>query len=377
MLPSNVETPASKRAETTVTLPGHALALGWTPALADDVQWHLQQLGIQTLRLSVLNTQSLDFHWACSISDQGQLQPAEGPQALDSMFPGGSATVLDLMRRPLAHTSVQKQSPRRWLLAWRLRDEEAVVVDALFHDRRDVFSDADSALLRLLCNSSLARATAFGGPPIDPAVALAADARGSANANTTSLVWPQIERRASSTSPLLLGTSLLMLALGLLSCLWLVLSALPQTQHHMAAQEAEFETLRDGTMRRALSLALATGDYGEVQVALQGFAELGYFQSAVVANDKQRLVATAGEIKNQRIGDAVSAGYGAAARNLALATGSQQQGQLMYVANTAQGVATSRPGPWMRVAAGLGAGGCLLGLWLLLQQLRSRLRQRV
>jgi hypothetical protein len=374
MLPPTVDTPANKRAEPTVTLPAQASALGWTPALTDDVQWHLQHLGIQTLRLSVLDTQSLDFHWACSISDQGQLQPADAQQALDSMFPGGSATVLDLTRRPLAYTSVQKQSPRRWLLAWRLRDEEAVVVDALFHDKRDVLSETDGALLRLLCNSSLAR-TALGGVAADAVAPNSAHAA-PASAEAKNLAWPQVERRAGTLSPLLMGTSLLLLAAGLLASLWLAWWALPQIQRHAVAQQAALESLCDGTMRRALSLALATGDYGEVQVALQGFAELGYFRSAVVVNDKERLVASAGEIKNQRIGDAVSADYRALARNVALTTGSQQQGQLMYVAKPMQGAATGSDAATL-AAAGLAACSTALALWLLLQPPLRRRRGRV
>jgi hypothetical protein len=339
-------------------------ALEWAPALAADVQRHLQLLGIQTLRVSVLDTRSLEFQWAGSISDQGQVQVGDAQLALDSVFPGGSATVLDLTRQPLGHTSVQKQSPRRWLLAWRLRDDEAVMVDAQFHDRRDVFSETDGALLRLLCNSSLARTNA-GRAAADTGLAQATDTQ----AHT--LVWPQIERRAGTLSPRARGVGTLMLAVALLSCLWLLLFGAPQMQRHALAQDAEFASLRDGTLRSALSLALATGDYGEVQGALQNLSELGHFESAAVVNDKQRVVAISGEIKNQRIGDNLSAEYRATTRQLNLATGSQQQGQLLYVVKPSPAADLGK-GLW--IASGLAAVGSLVGLLVLLLPLLNRRR---
>jgi hypothetical protein len=307
-----------------------------------DIGRVLQDLGVQTLRVSRLDTQSFEFQWARSITAQGDVHEADAKRALDSVFPGGSAAVAEITRRAGADISVQKHSPRRWLLAWRAEHGQANLVDAQFYEKRDTLSDLDTALLRLVCHISTQQAQA-------------ADADDGTSPKHSALVWPQVERRARPAASVGPALAWALMLCSVLACAWLALVAAPQSRQETAARQADFIALRDGTMGRSLSAALATGDYGEVQIALQTFAELGHFQSAVVLNDKGRTVAIVGAVKNQRIGEPVASAYAQSATSLKLATGSQQQGKLLFVATPAA------------EATGIGAGlGWVAGLALLL-----------
>jgi hypothetical protein len=309
-----------------------ALAQAQDVAVATDVRRVLQELGVQTLRVSRLDTQSFEFQWARSITAQGDVHEADANRPLDSVFPGGSAAVAEITRRAGADISVQKHSPRRWLLAWGAEHGQANLVDAQFYEKRDTLSDLDTALLRLVCHISTQQVQA-------------ADADDGTSPNHSALVWPQVERRAKSATSVGPALAWALMLCSVLACAWLALVAAPQAGQQAAARQADFIALRDGTMGRGLSAALATGDYGEVQSALQTFAELGHFQSAVVVNDKQRSVAIVGAVKNQRIGEPVAPAYAQSATSLKLTTGSQQQGQLLFVA--------------MPVAEGTGVGSGL------------------
>jgi plasmid stabilization system protein ParE len=298
--------------------PGLATSLSGSvaQALVQDTQRVFLQMGLQTLRISLLKQGSLDAQSSCLISEQGDLQEADVQRQVDSVFPGGAAHLEELMNRPELFTSMRKLSPRHWLLAWRLHDGHAVVAEAKFHDKRDALSDADAATIRLVCNTSFGRLRSEVDDDTDGA--------------TTAQVWPHVERRKPQDPARAPWLSLALLSLCALCSAWLAFLALPQAQRSDQALRAEFTSLRDGTMTHGLSTALATGDYGEVQLVLQGFFDLGQFQSAVVTNDKQRAIAMAGPLKNQRIGEPVAATFATSANVLKLATGSQQHGELLY-----------------------------------------------
>jgi hypothetical protein len=333
----------------------HSTAL--VAAQVQDTQLVFQQMGLQTLRVSLLKGGSFDAQSSCLIGEQGLVQDADALRPLDSAFPGGAAHLSELMNQPEVFTSVRKLSPRQWQLAWRLEDQQTVMAEAKFHDKRDALSDADTAVLRLVCNSSLRRSR-------DGTKQNKADEPGL-------LVWPQVDRRKAAAPSLPAWLAAALLGLTVLCCAWLLFVALPQSAQGTQALQGEYNRLREGTMTRSLSAALATGDYGDVQSALQNCLELAQLESAVVVNDKQRTVAMVGALKNQRIGEAVVPAYAAAAKVLKLATGSQKHGELLYVPAQAQDTGGSgRAGPW---AAGL---ALVSGLALLALQLWRRASAR-
>ncbi len=329
---------------------GTDLSAALAAAQVQDTQLVFQQMGLQTLRVSLLKRGSFDAQSSCLIGEQGLVQEADALRSLDSAFPGGAAHLSELMNQPEVFTSVRKLSPRQWQLAWRLEDRQTVMAEAKFHDKRDVLDDTDTAVIRLVCNTSLRRAP-------DGAQQSKADEQGV-------LVWPQVERRKVAAPALPIGLTTALLGLTALCCAWLLFFALPQAAQGTQALQSEYSRLRDGTMSRSLSAALATGDYGDVQSALQNFLELGQMESAVVVNDKQRTVAMVGVLKNQRIGETLVPGYAAGATVLKLATGSQKQGELLYVpAHSLDSGGAGRAPQW---AAGLAlfSSLALLGLQL-------------
>jgi hypothetical protein len=320
-------------------------------ALVQDTRLVFQQMGLQTLRVSLLQRGSFDALSSCLIGEQGRVQEADANRPLDSVFPGGAAHLSELMNQTEVFTSVRKLSPRHWQLAWRLEDRQTVVAEAKFHDKRDALNDADTAVIRLVCNGSFRRLRDGANEPEPDGDSV--------------LVWPQVDRRKSSAPSPAPWLALALLGLGALCSAWLLFLALPQSVQTAQGLQNEYSRLRDGTMTRGLSAALATGDYGDVQSALQTFQELGQLESAVVTNEKQRVIAVAGAVKNQRIGEAVVPSYAAGATVLKLATGSQKQGELLYAPAQALGNDTGSRAPmWAAGLALLSSLGLLaLQLW--------------
>jgi hypothetical protein len=293
---------------------GHSLS----PALRQDMARMFRQLGVQQLRASVADTTSMASQIAWSLSDMGQLSVPATERNLDSVFPGASATISGLPHELTETTQVQKLSPRLWGYAWRVDGQHAIVAEVQYRERRDSVSETDTALVRLVCSAVIRAAQPAGGPP----------ALGPAHA----LVWPAVERRAFVSSPRASWVTLALSLLALAACLWLAVVGVPKAQRAMLAQQEQLERVReisDATLVSGLSQALATGDYGDMQSALSSFASLGYFESAVVTNANGKVVATAGAVPRQRIGDPVNAAYAATTRSMGLAAGPEGNARLL------------------------------------------------
>jgi hypothetical protein len=125
----------------------------------------------------------------------------------------------------------------------------------------------------------------------------------------------------------------MMLAVGgALVAAWLVLAPLPIASELLGAQQVEIERLNkaaDGALVHGLSVAMATGDYGEVQTELSQFHALGYFGAAAVVNERGRVVALDGPLPGVRIGEPLPLPLAGAPRTLRLALGSQPYGQFV------------------------------------------------
>ena len=109
-------------------------------------------------------------------------------------------------------------------------------------------------------------------------------------------------------------------------------------------EAARFLTMADSTMTQNLSAMMATGDYGDVQTTLSSFESLGYFDSAVVTNARQKVIAIAGAATGARIGDGVPPALAGSAQVFDLMQGSDRTGQLLVTrpqAKSAGGANTS------------------------------------
>ena len=329
---------------------------GTEPNVQPEVARMFRQIGLQFMRASVVEIASLKFHPAWSISDNGEIGDSPAERSTDSMFPGAAAIVSGLVGAAPEHTRVQRLSPRRWAFTWRVSATEAILAEAHYRDKRDAISDIDTALVRLVCSTSARHSAAVTDVPVGLAE------------------WPRVDRRAPARPSRVawLSAALSVLsAVAALLCGWLLLSALPGAQLAAANQQAQIEQLHktaDGTMAAALATVLATGDYGLAQEELWQFEQLGHFQSAVVVNTNGRVVAMAGPLQSLRIGDAVPAAYAAQARARKLSLGSQNHGELVFMAAPA---ATPASLGGAKVVAGLAMLACAAAAALLALRMRQ------
>jgi hypothetical protein len=321
-------------------------------ALQLDIARMVRHLGVQSVRASVVDIGSMAAQTGWSITDDGEVGDSSLERPLDSLFPNAAARVTQLSLGSAETTLVQKLSPRRWAFAWRLDRRRAAVTVAQFHERRDTVTDADTMLLRLLCNTGIRAGLASAAPA-------------ATSAEADSLVWPRVDRRAARQAQRPPRLSLGLAAAAALLTAWLALVAVAQTRAAASAQLAEVAQLRkmaDGALIHGLSLALATGDYGDAQVALTSYATLGYFDQAVVTNTKGRVVAMDGSPERLRIGDPVTPEYAAVARPLELRVGSERQGQVLLVGPAGAGAAAAATtgltvAAWLACIAALGCAG--------------------
>jgi hypothetical protein len=148
----------------------------------------------------------------------------------------------------------------------------------------------------------------------------------------TLVAWPAVERRAR---PRLLWPRAIAMMLAVSAALlaaWLMVSPLPAAREALGAQQAQLDrlsTAADGALMHGLAVALATGDYGEVQTELSQFHALKYFGAAAVVNERGRVVALDGPMAGVRIGEPLALPLAGAPRTLPLALGTQSYGQVV------------------------------------------------
>lgn len=295
-------------------------AVPMAPMFLRDMTLMLAQLGVESIRASLVDLASMAYRPAWGITARGEFSDDPGTQRGDSTLPWVESIISQLDNLQPEHTLVEKLSPRYWGFAWRYDDRHAAVAAVLYlqgHDERD---DAHNALVRLVCD--------IGIRAQEHAVAGSAGDR-------PPVVWPAVERRrkaASRRKRLLAGAGAAILLTSTLT----VAAMTFQRAATLQAETARLRTLAESTMTHGLSAALATGDYGEVQAALSSFSSLGYFKGAVVTNARQRVISTAGAVGDARIGDNLPPSVAALGRTHELEQGSVRHGQLVILAADAE-----------------------------------------
>jgi hypothetical protein len=297
------------------------------PALLAEVSSIFKQIGVQSFRASVVDVVSMAAKFKWTINETGAVSDGGFDVSVDSAFLGASAAVNKLAKVEFGKTVTHRLSPRLWGFAWRIGAMQAVVAEVYFHERRDAVVDIDVSLVRLV--GSLGMRTSVNGA-------------GDEVPATHTLAWPQKERRSKSlrslANPWPARTALALVVAGALLSGWLAVFALPK-QHQLGqsanlvhqSEQVQLKAMAEKTMSQQLSVAVATGDYGEVQNLLSSFSALGYFSGAIIVNSKQVVVAKAGDVGSLRIGDPLEADVTQNAKLLELALGSQRQGQLVVM----------------------------------------------
>lgn len=321
--------------------------------LAQDIARSFRELGIGAFRASIINIDSLAFQAAWTISEEGEVADSPVDQPLDGSFPAATEAVNQLAEAPEDQTLLHRLSPRRWGLAWRLDDQRVVLAEVQFHARRDGVSEADKALLRLVCGAAMQAQGATA--PLDVA-------------RPDSPAWPRAGTDRHAPTPWLAWAGLGLMVIGALLAAWLALVALPELRRSTAEREAQrtqLRTLADKTLVRGVATALATGDYGDVQSALGSFAALGYFDGAAVVNPRQRVVALSGATDPLRIGDEVPSRVQASAQVIELVLGAERLGQLLILPTPPAPAAGGLPRHLESLLVGAalaGAAGALVSL---------------
>lgn len=295
-------------------------------AITDDMARMFRSLGVVSFRAAVVDIDSLSFHSNWTVhSTGGWHDGASDASALEGAFPGAAGTVARLSATPIDTTLVQRMSPRRWVFAWRIDERRAVMAMAHFLEGRIAMAPVDTAVVRLVCDAGIQAEQA--APP-----------RPAAAPETKGPAWPQVERRRRVVPRWMRGPALALVCLATALVFWLGLVALPQARQEAEQGQAELDRLRtmaDRTVVRSVAAAMASGDYGEVQIALTGFATLGYFEQAVVTNTAQRVVAIEGPVSGARIGDPPPADLLSRARATPLMQGTAPNGQLLVYSPSA------------------------------------------
>lgn len=388
--------------------PTPTAAPGSVRGLRGDMVHGLRQLDVVSVRCLLIDIASLDFRQAWTITESGGFTQDAAVWPADPEFPGLVTTVSRLAGAPSDETFTRRIAPRRWVFGWRIEQSLVIVVDARFRVPLGEVSPADTAMLRLVCRTSLPRRREAAPPepadkgdevPPRPAVQSSATAgetglfvapsivasgstedrakAAQTGSTETQTSYPAPELPAIDSGQVRPGLSLAAkLGLGLLvACaliaLWVAAVAVPSALSAHLSERQQQKERADLTMTRELATALATGDYGDLQTVLSSFEALGYFESALVTNSGQRIVAQAGPTPGTRIGDGVPPAVRAAARTLVLAIGSQSLGEFVLLSEPPVGEAVSTLQA-IRVAAALAGAASLVAALLVALRRRRR-----
>lgn len=337
-------------------------AVPMAPVLLRDMTLMLGQLGVESIRASLVDLASMAYRPAWGITASGEFSDNPGTQRGDSpLLPWAESMISQLDNLEPEQTLVEKLSSRYWGFAWRYDDRHAAVAAVLYLQGHDEHDDAHNALVRLVCDIGIraqehvVAGSAGDRPPV---------------------VRPAVERRrkaASKRKRLLAGAGAAILLTSTLTVAAMTFERAATLQ----AEAARLRTLAESTMTHGLSEALATGDYGEVQAALSSLSSLGYFKGAVVTNARQRVISTAGAVGDARIGDNLLPSVAALGRSHELEQGGVRHGQLVILAADAERAPGRGLLPLMSVVmAGCAAIGAAAAM-LLLRYRRHRSPKRV
>lgn len=327
--------------------------------LAGDMARLFRVLGLQSFRASVVDMASMAYEAAWLVGENGEFVDEPDRAPLDSAFPGSTTVISRLANASLEETIDQPLGARRCVYAWRMDGLRVVIAEARYHERHNRARDLDIAAARLVCSAGLMgrHGGLRTGEPALP------------------LNWTQTEPPppAPARSLLFGGLGLSLAAAGLAA--WLALLALPAVRGEtqaVAGQATRLRAMADDTMSHALTAALASGDYGEVQNQLGSFESLGYFRGALITNARQRVVAIAGQVDDTlRIGIELPDGTVPKAQARDLVQGAERFGRLVIVKPAGDELLPPRLEP-LRTVAAVTTGAALLAALALAWALRRQ-----
>jgi len=288
-------------------------------AIAHDLSQTLRQFGVESARIALIELTSQHCHAIWTVDEQGELTRIRATRGVASAFLLATEMVSALLQAPAGVAVVRRRSPHIWAYAWRVDEHNGVLAQIHSIEGRFKATEADTAVVRMICDMTICAGEA---------------ARTAGSEEESGPVWPRVDRRAPARPSLPALAALVLIGAAALLSAWTAFWGLPEARDESApvyAELARLETMAERTLIRDLSAVLAAGDYGEVQEALSSYAELGYFQGAVVTNTQGQIVSSAGSIGNVRVGGRVPDAVTQRARVSDLALGAQRNGQLLVL----------------------------------------------
>lgn len=317
--------------------------------LADDIAVLFGVLGVQAMRASLVDLGLMRCTHAWHITEVGAMVEDTGETDPDRSLPTAMATIVKLSPAGPEQTQIRRLDSHSWAFAWLAEDRQVAVVEARYRNVRGDHGDADVALVRQVCDASVRATLAAASsatPDVDlrlakPIVEMARQDSRSKGAALRARAFDALPTAPRARSP---GTSswlaapqrvvLAVLALGLVVAG--ILFAQQQYAMSLRAESAQLQAKADATMKQMVGKALAEGDYGEVQAELASFAALKYFESALVANARGRVIAATGPIQGIRMGDPLATDVAGSAHVIELNDNSERSGQLLIWGPVAQ-----------------------------------------
>jgi len=327
------------------------------PALDRDLYRAVAPLGLASLRAAVLEVDTQDRLGAWSLHGPADAEKAVLARPLEQALPGALEALVRLVAHPSGQTTVQRLSPRRWLLAWSLSPDRVVVAQATYRDGRPALQPPDLATLRALCDA---------GMQADVARQRLSDLQPRREPRAST--WPQVERRRHWHPDWVVWPSLVLVCVSALLAAWLAVVSVPQLRADLQAQatrQATWQRMAEGHFTRSVAAALANGDYDEVQAVLAGFMTQGYLEQAVVTNTRQQVVAVVGQMADVRPGEPLPAQWAAPAQQVELRLGAEPFGRLFYRSRHGAVDATAAPLRHLQWLAGLALASAALGAGLI------------
>ncbi len=278
--------------------------------------------GLTAVHACVLDAETIVCEARWTITEDGSVQDA----APDLDFARSMTTIIRLNRTGSGETVTRQLTPQRWAFGWEVDERRVVVAEAWYRDAREAPTDAETALVRRLCDARVRlidhgveignKAAALPAIPDEPKAEPDASPRLSAEAGSAAerAAEPRGWKRSALPSALLL---LCLAAGGLGYGQW-------RRSEALAAEAQRLQALSQATLAQGLATMLERGDYGEVQAELDRFHDLRYFEAALVLNARGQVVAKSATASSMRIGEPLKAESLVGSRPIDLRTGAGQ-----------------------------------------------------
>ena len=346
----------------------------------------MSALGASTVRAVIFDLDTKLCHESWQINEYGESSNDSNDGGAITQFVTAMGTIAQLSQTSANETLIRQLNPRRCAFAWRIDERRVAVAEARYLLPQTGRRDQDAAVLRELFNVRMPR---HASSPTVASLGVVSEFPHARDGHEAALHRspdagptpppdqgidaPSPRSTSMSPPPLGLGRGLFALIVFCLVAAIVFLVAERQMQT-LQGEQLRLRAQAEATMTRQLADVLAQGDYGEVQAELETFAELAYFQDAVVTNAQRRVIAMVGTVQDARIGNIVPSDASAAGK-VAVLRGRDQAsvGQLIT-----WGLPGAKAGPptsqrtLLLAAALLSLAALVYAAWLLLRFRRRK-----